>query len=57
MIILVKIYMLNISSKAKIHNDDIDRFKEELDAIDSQLKQENLAEGISATADDTSTYE
>ena len=55
-IIISKIIGLDISSEAKGHTDDINRYKPELDKISEQLKNENLIDEINVTAGNKSTY-
>lgn len=57
-IILVKILLLGISTKkARSHNEEIDEYKEELDVIDRQLDEADLAKEFSMTADEVHTQQ
>jgi len=55
--ICIKIFRLKIPSKVESHNNDINRYKEELDAIGAKLRQENLADAITMQADNIATHE
>lgn len=43
-IMLYKIFRLDMKSEIQRQSDDIDRYKEELNAIDAEIKNENLAD-------------